>query len=231
MVTGPGFRWRGNRDFHRWDRDRLATRPSSSRLRPLDRWGKGLFVSSLCALIGLYLYVALGGGHAVPVFALDAEGAGKANAEARGPVLIPKVDRAVALLDGPTLLALDAEGRAAKLGPSAGLMDLPVVTGVSLQDQEALRSAAEALEQLRKSRYALYGRLSELHYERGAWIAYLVDYPLPVLLGSGPPREKLELLAQTLPILEKEEDLRRVAGLDLRFDSQIVVRYAGDRTS
>ncbi|MDZ7373886.1 MAG: cell division protein FtsQ [candidate division KSB1 bacterium] len=207
-----------------------ATGPSG--VSRLDQWGRRLFLGSFCLTAALHLYLAIGDWSSGPAYASDGAASPEPKDGERGLELTTSVEKPVALLVGRVILAVDAKGRAAPLEAVKGPQDLPVITGVGLQDGEALAPALEALERLRKSSFALYGRLSELHCTQdGEWIAYLVDHSLPVALGSGPLMEKLELLAKTLPVLEKEEDLSRVTDLDLRFDSQIVVRYAHGRSS
>ncbi len=193
----------------------------------LDRWGKRVFFSSLLLLVALQTYVwfSEGQGFQLPVLVGSRDSLAGGAQDTVGVVQV-KMDRPVALLAGPEVFALDASGESVPLEQLPGPKDLPVITGVDPADRGTLQTALGALDRLRRSHYALYGRISELHYTDGAgWIAYLVGNALPVVLGPDSLKERLVLLARALPVLEKQEDLSRVERLDLRFASQLVVRY------
>ena len=204
----------------------------------LDRWGRRVFLASFALLVGLQSFFWLNDryGWVKPGFpesgieAVAAEAGAPTDSTRQKRTLpeLPKLRNPLAVLAGKEVMVVDRKARLVPLSLSGGAADLPVITGLENGSQDAalLRKALEALDHLRRRHYALYARLSELHYETGAgWVAYLTDNALPILLGRTDLDERLRTLALVLPELERQEKLDSLSLVDLRFAGQIVVRF------
>jgi len=213
---------------------RLAGNPELA--AELDRWGRRVFLASFGLLVSLQSFFWLNERYGWVQPGFPESGISAVAAESRvpgdstrGPVApeIPKLRDPLAILAGKEVMVVDRKARLVPLSLAREGTDLPVITG--LEDEpnraELLRNALDALNELRRRHYALYARLSELHYDAGGgWVAYLTDNALPILLGRQELEERLRTLALALPELEKMESLDSLALVDLRFAGQIVVR-------
>jgi hypothetical protein len=140
----------------------------------------------------------------------------------------------VALIPTPALVPLDREGRRLPLDPAVHRMDLPLVQpvrepwseGISLTPSEIGLLAGEA-HRLRELDPALLASASELALTPGGDILIRMGEPRITLLYRTPvPTSRLR---QGLRVLADARDRRPDEApltIDLRFDDQVVVRFA-----
>jgi len=203
----------------------------------LDRWGRRVFLASFGLLVSLQSFFWLNERYRWVRPGFPENGFSAVAAESRvpgdstrvGPKVpeVPKLRDPLAVLAGKEVMVVDRKARLVPLSLAKEGADLPVITGIEDEPNKAelLRNALDALNLLRSRHYALYARLSELHFDAGdGWIAYLTDNALPILLGREELEERLRTLALVLPELERKENLDSLALVDLRFAGQVVVR-------
>jgi len=131
---------------------------------------------------------------------------------------------------------LDADGVVLPPVRSAGIFDLPVLTGMLPQSQfvpgtkipgNDVNEALDILETARRVSDALYRRISEVHVEPGKDIVlYTAEYGVPVILGHGGVAEKLVKLDGFWKQIVLHQGADRLEYVDLRFEDQVVVRWS-----
>ncbi|MBN1352996.1 FtsQ-type POTRA domain-containing protein [candidate division KSB1 bacterium] len=113
------------------------------------------------------------------------------------------------------------------------LYDLPVLSGVKLNDvmhiekgySSELQQIAPHLKRLKKMDPLMYHRISEINYRPNlGFTIYLRNDSVPVLLGLENADQKLNRLAFAYPRIEEDFAWSNVEHIDLRFDSQVIVK-------
>jgi len=118
------------------------------------------------------------------------------------------------------------------LGPTM-LYDLPLITGIQiitspsglLTFSEGFTSVFDCLKELQCHHLGLLSQISEIQYSpHSGLILYFIQNPVPILLGKRKIAEKLHDLKLAYFKLKEEVRLSQVECIDLRIESQIVVR-------
>lgn len=112
--------------------------------------------------------------------------------------------------------------------------DLPVLSVISSKAKvkaieqgrgDHIQVAAQFLKTVKKENPLLYHRISEISYHSTSGLfLYLRDMIVPVILGFGNYRYKSKYFALVYPQIEKDFVWNDVAYVDLRFDSQVIVK-------
>lgn len=132
------------------------------------------------------------------------------------------------------MVGLDADGYVIpQLEPYMGY-DLPIISGIHSKEgvkkiqQEVFKRIPQVgpcLSYVRKIDPLLFHRISEIAYHsKAGLVMYLRKMIVPVILGAGDYRSKIQRFSLTYPQVEKDFAWRDVAYIDLSFDSQVVVK-------
>jgi cell division septal protein FtsQ len=142
----------------------------------------------------------------------------------------------VATVNGGQVWYVDESGVLMPFRQSALKLDLPIISGVTgMQGAKAGEvvgngEIADALEILRVARTAdsnLYHFISEINLNRGGDITlFSVDSPAPIIFGRGAASKKLYLLRTFWDNVVKAQGLEKLQSLDLRFEDQVVAKWA-----
>lgn len=132
---------------------------------------------------------------------------------------------------------LDAEGTVLPAIASDVSYDLPLVTGVTgpvgpgkrLTDSSVLE-ALLILTMARKIGDELYRKISEVHAQQGKEIVvYTTEGGVPVVFGRGETAAKIAKLDAFWQTVVSQRDVRELEYVDLRYQHQVVARWAAKR--
>jgi cell division septal protein FtsQ len=136
----------------------------------------------------------------------------------------------VFLINLDQLYGLTGEKEIIPLEGLKGRLDLPILSGVSLGrinfyqevDIPQIRKVIEFYQAILDVDSAFLGKISELDFSfPGNLILYLFPSGLRVAMGSGDYKRRI---ARLMEVLEREEDLKNLSWIDLRFENQAVVK-------
>lgn len=140
-----------------------------------------------------------------------------------------KVPRALILLDD--LYLLDRQGALIKKATLRERADFPVLTGLkkpevtggNQQGTALVREALRLLEHLGERKMFTPGEVSEIHISKGQGLTiFTLREGIPIRLGSGDFRDKLDRLEKVLPDLRPKA--AAVEYLDLQYPRKVVVK-------
>lgn len=139
----------------------------------------------------------------------------------------------VALLATPTLEPVDSEGRRLPVDPAAHGLDLPLIQLPTdrIEDRGGsadrfLRLLAGEADRLARLDPDVAGWLSELTWNGGHVLARWGSPSVDLLFDPPLRRGRLERAMAVLADARRRRPDRRVEAVDLRFEDQVVVRYA-----
>lgn len=140
-----------------------------------------------------------------------------------------RIPRALILLDD--LYLVDSQGKIFKKVGAREQVDLPVLTGLKAkevqdQDKEAMGLIKEALKLLDLLAYRPFfnqGSISEinLHKQKGLTI-YTLERGLPIHIGWGDYKDKLQRLEKVLPDIQKKGE--EVEYVDLNHPRKVILK-------
>ena len=140
-----------------------------------------------------------------------------------------RIPRALILLD--ELYLMDRNGEIFKKAELKEKMDLPILTGVTLQEwkqkdprtMELLQQALELLGHLEGRKVFSLRDVSEVHLNRKKELTlYTLQGGVPIHFGSGDYADKLNRLEKVLPDLRSK--LKSVESLTLNYPKKVVVK-------
>jgi len=112
--------------------------------------------------------------------------------------------------------------------------DLPIISGIdagndaiTIQQKisEKMPQLGPLLNYVKKVDPLLFHRISEIAYHsKTGCVMYLRTMTIPVILGMGDFKSKIQRLSFSLPQIEKDFAWKDVAYINLSFDSQVVVK-------
>lgn len=135
----------------------------------------------------------------------------------------------VALVSAGTLRPVDAAGRLLELEPAGSILDLPVVSGVEVEDDGvapgASASAVATVAALRERAGDVADRLSQAELVgEDLWLTFREGQAMAVLSSAATPVE-LTQLRLALSDLASRGELAQVRTIDVRFRDQVVVSF------
>jgi hypothetical protein len=145
----------------------------------------------------------------------------------------------VALVPNPALEPVDAAGRFLPIDPSEHGLDLPIITGSERRAAQDLSAAerrllAEEIARLAQGHPDFLARISEVRLDsRGdVWAQFwrrdpqgeVWDRPVTLRFRPNLPRDRFQEGLRVLGDAMTRFEGAAVAGLDLRYDDQVVVR-------
>lgn len=141
----------------------------------------------------------------------------------------------IAVISGSEISAVDKEGSILTQFPTESVYDLPAITGFHFQqdsanfrspdEPEKVQQAVDILNELKTADLLLYHEISELNYSRNhGFIFYLKEKNLPIIFGRDNFSQKLMYFSTIYHHLLREDDLKKIAIIDVRFDDQVVVK-------
>jgi len=135
----------------------------------------------------------------------------------------------VALVSAETLRPVDAAGRLLELEPAGSILDLPVVTGVEIDDDAVAVGASAAavvtVAALRSRGGDLADRVSQAELVgEDLWLSFRDSRAVAVLPASATGVE-LTQLRLALSDLVSRGELAQVRTIDVRFRDQVVVSF------
>ncbi len=148
----------------------------------------------------------------------------------------------VAFIGSGELLSCDAEGIVLPHVTSNEVTNLPLISGVvdaaelqpgkSIPDS-GLRQALELILSAATIDSSVYQLISEVRpVNNREMIMYTTDGGVPVMIGRGKIAEKIAILSSFWNEIIRHETVQRLESVDVRFQDQVVVRWAGNaRTS
>ncbi len=137
----------------------------------------------------------------------------------------------VALVATDRLVPVDAAGRTVALDPAGVALDLPVLTGVDLEEEQLSHSGLAALQLLHLMRGQAPGladRVSQLHVAAGTLRVVFTHGPEALLPADAGPLHLTQLWL-TYADLSSRGELGLAGRIDIRFRDQVVVSF--NRTS
>ena len=145
-----------------------------------------------------------------------------------------RIPRAWILLD--ELYLMDRNGEVFKKAEPKEKMNLPILTGVTLQEwrqkdprvMELLRQALDLLENLEGRKVFSLQDVSEVHVSKTKDLTiYTLQGGVPIRFGSGDYADKLNRLEKVLPDLRNK--LKNVESLALNYPKKVVVKMKEGR--
>jgi len=136
----------------------------------------------------------------------------------------------LALLSGPELMPIDANGEPLDAFKPDMLFDYPVITNLARSDaaqggQSELKRVIDFLNYTKVNHFALYSQISEISYTSDFGIYfYLCEGTVPVVAGNEQPEQKCAKLLKTLPKIEAEDAFSNIQYFDLRFENRVIVK-------
>ena len=152
--------------------------------------------------------------------------------------LVFRIDESepVALLPTPTLEPIDAEGRVLPIDPSALRLDLPLLRASldpidpNFLSSHALRTLLEEVVRLRDVVPELSSRVSSIGFAPDGAVEVSLFSPDITLLYRAPAtEERLVVGFEVLGNARRERPDQAPQVIDLRFEDQVVVRFADAR--
>jgi cell division septal protein FtsQ len=134
----------------------------------------------------------------------------------------------VALVVGESLRPVDAAGRALDLDPSGIVLDLPILGGVTFEDDTLSGPALSAialLSLMSAHDASLWERVSQVEVVRGALRLVFRDGGPDALLPLDATPTHLTQLQLAYADLASRGELARVGRIDVRFREQVVVSF------
>jgi cell division septal protein FtsQ len=135
----------------------------------------------------------------------------------------------VALVAGPTLRPVDADGRLLELDPAGAALDLPIATGVHLDGGRVAEGASAAA--IRTIAALLSGfpdvaeQLSQVELNAGDLrLTFRGEAPVALISAAATPLE-LRQLKLALADLSARGELGKARMIDVRFRDQVVVSF------
>jgi cell division septal protein FtsQ len=148
-----------------------------------------------------------------------------------GTLLVSVQEKApVALVPNPTLEPVDAAGAFLPIDPAAYRLDLPLITLGDRERVEGLSAAERNLVAAEIARLAqgdpdFLARVSEVSLEqRGELRAELFDPPMELFFRPNLPSRRIQEGLRVLGDARDRFQGTEIAGLDLRYEDQVVVR-------
>ena len=144
----------------------------------------------------------------------------------------------VASISCGVLRYVDADGVMLPGGVPQHKFDLPLISGINgLQNVEPgktilnkeIYEAIEICQTAQSLDSAIGGMISEINMNEGGEITlYSVDGGIPILLGRGDIERKLVTLEYFWNTFVATRDINTLKCIDLRFEDQVVVKWAGN---
>lgn len=134
----------------------------------------------------------------------------------------------VAILAGDRLYEVDSEGVVIPRRAGKADIDLPIITGIGLEDLETeegagrMRMAMSVLETLNDYGFSTAEELSEIHIQNDEVLLVLMGTGTLVRLGSDNFARRIQKLYAVYGVLDDEGVFPDM--IDLRFNRQVVVR-------
>jgi cell division protein FtsQ len=131
------------------------------------------------------------------------------------------------------LIAIDSKGNVVETERYFALYDLPIITGTNLIPDSLgqlyappiVQEMVTILKAIRKINLQLYHDISEINFQRNYGILlFLRKNAIPIILGYGNYQNKMYNLSLIYNLLNKREELLSLKSIDVRFQSQVVVR-------
>ena len=131
------------------------------------------------------------------------------------------------------LIAIDSKGNVIETERYFALYDLPIITGTNLIPDSLgqlyappiVQEMVTILKAIRKINLQLYHDISEINFQRNYGILlFLRKNAIPIILGYGNYQNKMYNLSLIYNLLNKREELLSLKSIDVRFQSQVVVR-------
>jgi cell division septal protein FtsQ len=145
----------------------------------------------------------------------------------------------IALINRGGILYLDEDGFVLPHAVSREVFDLPIITGLPASAKVGIGlqlrhpSVQEALKTLNIAKLVnkqLYHLISEVSIRPGGeLILYSAEEGVPILFGRGELVKKLVRLDAFWNSVVREKGPQRLHYIDVRFDEQVVVRWAPER--
>ncbi|MFQ5649143.1 MAG: cell division protein FtsQ/DivIB [bacterium] len=135
----------------------------------------------------------------------------------------------LAILNQDTLAILDDRGERLPNLATFDPMDFPIISNIETSERHRengqLYQILNFLRLTRRSTFSLYCQISEISYSETLGLYfYLIDRPVPVIVGKGNFAEKSLNLLQVLKIIRKENSLSQIQYFDLRYQNQVIVK-------
>lgn len=140
-----------------------------------------------------------------------------------------RIPRALILLDD--LYLVDSQGKIFKKIRPGERIDLPVLTGLGVQEVKAqdeqakrlLKQALDLIDLLAERSLFNHHNVSEIHlHKQKGLIVYTLEKGLPIYVGWGDFTEKLNRLEKVLADVQKKAE--EVEYIDLNYPRQVIVR-------
>jgi len=147
----------------------------------------------------------------------------------------------IAIVAGSRMLYLDTAGYVLPATRTGQALDLPLITCVPPAPDfvpgkqvaaDGVRQALAVLKMAQKIGGESYHRISEIRVDgEHDLLFYTAEYGIPVLIGHGDEAAKLLALDGFWKDVVRHRGARGLEYVDLRFEDQVVVRWAPDRTT
>ena len=141
--------------------------------------------------------------------------------------------RPVAFVATPTLVPVDAGGRALALDPAGRALDLPILADAELIDDrvepEAARLALDVLEQVSALDSAFTRRVSELRPIRGPSVEFVLLPGSPLERVVLPTRDPVAAFLRVGSAVSLAEARGPVVEADARYENEVVIRMERNR--
>jgi cell division protein FtsQ len=160
-----------------------------------------------------------------------------------GAIVISVHERTpVAFINIGELVSCDENGIVMPHIVSPEILNLPVITGIQntdriqpgmvLENTDA-RDALTMLLYFAEIDPAMFQMISEVRpVNEGELMIYTTDFAVPVMIGRGRMTEKIALLSSFWKEVVRSGTAGRFESIDVRFQDQVIVRWAGNaRTS
>jgi len=144
--------------------------------------------------------------------------------------------RPVAILNNTNLLYLDQEGYVLPHTSSRDIFDLPIISGLTPPidanpgekiELTEIQTAMEIFSVAQEVNEELYHFISEVDLNnRRDILIYSAEWGVPIIFGRGEALRKLVYLDAFLKQYAIKRGLANIIYIDLRFDKQVVVRWA-----
>jgi cell division protein FtsQ len=144
--------------------------------------------------------------------------------------------RPVAILSNINLLYVDQEGYLLPHTSSKEVFDLPIISGMKPPinvmpgekiESARLQAALEIFSVAKEVDEELYHFISEVNLNDGSDILiYSTQSGMPIIFGEGEVRRKMVYLDAFLKQHARSQGPENITYVDLRFDKQVVVRWA-----